>query len=274
MRTRAVSFPFDLFGSGGTGDGARLLIDALREILDDAAAETMPARSRSYRRKVKIEEVTLDSPEHLAFWKALAQSPIEETLGKGEFLIWLAGNHLGVLPIYEALGVKTLVIQFDAHLDVFHLAENIVTPTHGNFLKHAETALPRIINVGSRDLLLMPKAIEPIFSRVISAEQVAADPSGAVGIIIEECESAERVWIDIDADAFDPSQVPAVTHPMPFGLSTQWVLGVLARLDWSKVAGISISEFEPGRDEKDKSLAALSWLLEWVLLRVAEIQKD
>ena len=37
---------------------------------------------------------------------------------------------------------------------------------------------------------------------------------------------------------------------------------------WSdRVAGVSLSEFEPGRDRTDQSLATLVWLLEWVLLK-------
>ena len=40
---------------------------------------------------------------------------------------------------------------------------------------------------------------------------------------------------------------------------------------WSeKVAGMSISEFDPGRDGRDASLNLLGWLIEWVLLRQHE----
>ena len=36
IRTAAVVFPFDAFGNSGTGDGARLLGDYLREVVEDA----------------------------------------------------------------------------------------------------------------------------------------------------------------------------------------------------------------------------------------------
>ena len=39
MKTCAVFFPFDLFGSGGAGAGVDLLADELREILADNRRE-------------------------------------------------------------------------------------------------------------------------------------------------------------------------------------------------------------------------------------------
>jgi hypothetical protein len=34
-----------------------------------------------------------------------------------------------------------------------------------------------------------------------------------------------------------------------------------------KAAGVLVSEFDPGRDRDDRSLAAVVWLLEYLLLR-------
>ena len=56
MRTTALVFPFDLFGSGGTGAGARLLGDVVREILDDTAKETRPSRADCLRGRVQVRE--------------------------------------------------------------------------------------------------------------------------------------------------------------------------------------------------------------------------
>jgi arginase family enzyme len=81
---------------------------------------------------------------------------------------------------------------------------------------------------------------------------------------------ADRVWIDIDADVFDPAFCPAVHQPAPFGLSPLQVLGLLDAVWSDKVVGVSVSEFDPGRDVRDTSLNLLGWLLEWVLLKKYE----
>ena len=69
MRTTAVVFPFDLFGNSGTGAGAQLLGDALREILADNKRETRPTRCDAYRNLVRVKEVSFETPEAIADWR-------------------------------------------------------------------------------------------------------------------------------------------------------------------------------------------------------------
>ena len=54
---------------------------------------------------------------------------------------------------------------------------------------------------------------------------------------------------------------------MPFGLSPQQVLRVVDAAWSGNVIGLAVSEFDPARDRNDQSLAALVWLLEYLLLR-------
>jgi arginase family enzyme len=75
------------------------------------------------------------------------------------------------------------------------------------------------------------------------------------------------VFIDIDCDVFDPVFFPAVSHPLPFGIAPTTFLRILDAVWSERVAGISISEFEPARDQNDRSLATLVWLLGYVLLK-------
>ena len=52
MKTTAVCFPFDLFGSPGAGAGAELLADELREMLADNRRERVPTRALAYQDQV------------------------------------------------------------------------------------------------------------------------------------------------------------------------------------------------------------------------------
>src|SRR6516225_8515755 len=117
VNTRAVIFPFDLFGSGGTRAGAELLADALREMLADNRREKVATRARAYAGKVRIEEYTFDRLEDYNGWRETAQKEARTALDRGDFLLWITGNHLGALPVYDVLsGADTAVVQFDAHL--------------------------------------------------------------------------------------------------------------------------------------------------------------
>ena len=75
------------------------------------------------------------------------------------------------------------------------------------------------------------------------------------------------MFVDIDCDVFDPAYFPAVTQPVPFGLTPPQVLGVLETIPPAKLAGVFVSEFDPSRDQNDRSLAIIAWLLEHLLLK-------
>lgn len=271
-KTSVIVFPFDLFGGAGTGAGAELLADAVREILDDNKRETRPTRCDAYRGRVKVRELTFGTTKALTGWRHLGRQALRQALKAGDRTLWLGGNHLSVLPVYEELGAdsasNTLIIQFDAHLDVYQLHDVNPNPANGNFLLHAEGTLPPVVNVGHRDLFLLRSEIDEQFVATYSAVQVAMNPEKIAADLRKRAEKATRVWIDIDVDVFDPSEMPAVHTPLPFGLRGLSVLRLLDEIwDSEKVIGVSLSEFDPGRDERDTGLNLLGWLLEWMLLR-------
>ncbi|CAN5432997.1 hypothetical protein BH11PLA2_BH11PLA2_36710 [soil metagenome] len=254
-RSTAVVFPFDLFGSGGTASGAQLLGDALQEVIDDTKLETRDIRQQCFADSLRIIETDFDTIEEVSTWRETGRELFQKY--SGDFLLWLSGNHLGTLPVYDSLDAQTLVLQFDAHLDCYNLHDTTTTLCHGNFLRHIDGERPRIVNVGHRDLFLPAKEIGKYFDDAI--------PLGAS--LTDSVLNAASIWIDIDVDVFDPAVCPATRQPVPCGLSGQQVLALLSQLDFGKVRGVSISEFDPALDVKEASLNLLGRLLEWLLLR-------
>jgi arginase family enzyme len=271
MKTVAVVFPFDLFGSAGAGAGAQLLGDAAREILDDTARETRACRADVLRGKVKVREVGFETLEQVAGWRKRGRQLARPALAAGDFLLWLGGNHLSVLPVLEELGAAdpagTLVVQLDAHLDVYRFHDTTAELSHGNFLRHADGPLPVLVNVGHRDLFLTPADVGETFAAAHSAVDVATRPEHVLADLRARAKRAKRVWIDLDCDALDPAFLPAVGQPLPFGLTPPALLAVLEAVWSDKVAGVSVSEFDPGRDVRDAALNLLGWLVEHLLLR-------
>jgi arginase family enzyme len=242
------------------------LNDALQEAVDDTLTEQHPTRPDAFARLLRFQEQPLETSEDLMNWRTLGQKHAAQSLGKPGWTVWLTGNHLGVLPIYEQLQTTDLVIQFDAHLDCYQLHDTTPTLGHGNFLCHART-LPRIINLGHRDLFLTPADTARYFEAIYSAEQIELDREAVLTAIRSAVATAPRIWIDLDVDVFDPADCPAVAGPVPFGPRTTTILALL-QAAWSpQLAGISISEFVPARDRDDRSLQLLGWLQEWLLLK-------
>lgn len=269
MSSAAIVFPFDNFGNAGTGAGALLLGDVLREALDDSDAETRAVRPHKYSRQLRIEEYPFATLPQLAAWRETGQAAIGEALADGEFTLWLAGNHLGVLPVYDAfaaLGRGHVVIQLDAHLDCYDLADTTPELSHGNFLRHVAPK-PSVVNVGHRDLFLTPRDIKPYYTAVYAADQAASDFPAVLAAVRKHTARAKRIWLDLDVDAIDPAYAPAVHQPQPFGLTPPQLLAIVETLGIDRLTGVSVSEFDPGRDRGDATLQLLAWLLEWLLIR-------
>jgi agmatinase len=263
VKTDALVFPFDLFGHAGARDGAELLGDALREMLRDNRREKTPTRSRAYTGKVRVDELLLDNLNDYHTWRENAREAIDAALGEN-FLLWFTGNHLGALPLYDVLDEKTLVVQFDAHLDIYNLADSTPDLSHGNFLRHIDGPRPAIVNLGHREQVLTDAAIGEFYVRAFSSADLHRDLAPAIDFI----RGHDRIVIDIDCDVFDPAYFPGIAQPEPFGLSPSLVLRILEEI-WSPgVLGVAISEFVPAHDRRDQSLATLLWLVEWILLRV------
>ena len=269
-KTTAFFFPFDLFGSAGTGGGVELLADAFREMLADNRRERIATRARAYGGKVRVRDYAFGTLGDYENWREQARQVVQQVLRRREFLLWVTGNHLGVLPVYEelgSLGQDNLVIQLDAHLDIYNLSDCTATLSHGNFLLHSTDALPRIINLGNREQLLRPDYVRRHYALAFSAAAFAINPEPALCQVREASRKAKRVFLDIDCDVFDPAHFPAVSHPLPFGLGPHQVLRCVDAAWSDRLAGVAISEFDPGRDRHDQSLSTLVWLLEHLLLK-------
>jgi len=270
VRASTVIFPFDLFGSPGTAAGANLLADALREMLADNRRERVPTRAGAYQRRVHIDELAFDTLANYQAWRERGRAAARAVLVKRDCLFWIAGNHLGVLPVYDELaqlGAGTLVVQLDAHLDIYNLTDCTSELSHGNFLLHCAGPLPAIAGLGHRELLLRPEYIGQFYARTFSAASLAIDPEAAIRYLRQASAAAQRVFIDLDCDVFDPAYFPATAHPLPFGLSPHLVLRLLDAAWSGNVVGVALSEFEPAGDENDRSLSTLLWLLEYLLLK-------
>jgi arginase family enzyme len=269
MKTSVVIFPFDLFGGGGAGAGAELLADELREVLADNRRETVPTRARAYTDRVRIRQFSFASLDDYAGWRKQGRQAARQALGRGDFLVWIAGNHLGALPVYDELAGQetTLVVQLDAHLDIHHFADLRPEPSHGNFLLHCAGPLPPLVNAGHRELLLTPEYVARHYRRTFPAAELAVDPAPALEALRQMSDAAEKVFLDLDWDVFDPVYFPGVSRAVPFGLGPSLLLRLIEAVWSPKVAGVLLSEFDPARDRDDRSLSTAIWLLEYLLLR-------
>jgi arginase family enzyme len=269
VNATAVFFPFDLFGSPGTSAGALAVAEAVAELQEDNRRERSTTRARAYNKKLRCQHLALERLQDYEEWQHRARQVIRRLFRRDDFLIWVTGNHLGVLPAYEELAradPEALVVQLDAHLDVQAFSGYSKEPSHANFLLHCSQQ-PAIINIGSRDLLLPQEHVKKYYRAVYSAERLFREEEHILKEISVAVGSASRVFIDIDCDVLDPAYFPAVAHGVPFGLSPSLLLRCLHACWSDRIVGMALSEFEPARDGNDRSLGLLVWLIEHLLLK-------
>jgi arginase family enzyme len=120
--------------------------------------------------------------------------------------------------------------------------------------------------------LLPSDHIKAYYRRTFSAAELAIDPQPVLDDLRQASRDARRVFVDIDCDVFDPTSFPAVAQAVPFGLTPHLLLRLVDAIWSTNVAGLMLSEFDPGRDRNDQSLAILVWLIEYLLLRRHEME--
>ncbi len=268
MSTRVVVFPFDLFGNSGASEGAKILADELREILKDSFRESVTTRALAWRDHIRIREVTLDNFRKLNKWQQTASKCLKSISDKNQKFIWLGGNHLSSLPVYDHFqDSNTLILQFDAHLDIHHFDGCLDTPSHGNFVLFCKRPLTKLVNVGHREQLLTKEVVDTCYLDTISALEIASDAEKAFQKLMVYVNKADKVFLDIDCDVMDAAYFPATGRPVPLGLSPMFLTKVMQAVDFNKIVGVGFSEFDPSKDEKDKSLALLIWWIEYFFLR-------
>ena len=79
MKTNVVIFPFDLFGGGGAAAGARLLADALREMLADNRREEIATRALAYQDHVKLKEFAFQKQSDYDDWRGKGRQAVRQT---------------------------------------------------------------------------------------------------------------------------------------------------------------------------------------------------
>ena len=141
----------------------------------------MPTRARAYQGRVRVEEFGFETLADYQDWRGLGRRAVRGAWDRKHFLLWVTGNHLGTLPVYDELASSpdAVVIQFDGHLDVYNLTDCTEELSHGNFLLHCAGPLPPILNIGHRELLLRPEYLGKYYRRTFSAAEVAVDPGPA-----------------------------------------------------------------------------------------------
>ncbi len=179
---------------------------------------------------------------------ARIEEVVAEFLDDGKFVVTLGGEHTVAVGAIRAHAKRTpglSVLAFDAHAD---LRDSYMdTPySHACTLRRALESAP-VVQVGLRSA----EREEHEFIRDRGLAFYSPREYGDAGPQSIAARLADDVYITVDLDAFDPSQVAAVGAPEPGGLLWDEVtelLEVVARQ--RRIVGFDVTELAPSLGPK------------------------
>lgn len=226
---------------GGAENGPEALLAATLEVEEydiDLGMETIGEAFPDGFHVMKAVKGGKRKPEDVV---ADVQASIQKVVDAGKFPITIGGEHSISSGAVAAVAKKypnVSVLQIDAHADLrdeYHGSKN----SHACAMRRIRDIVPRCAQVGIRSMSVecaeyaQKKAKGTIWGSDFRNEDVLA----ALG---------DTVYITIDIDGFDPSEVPGVGTPCPGGISFRQGISLLKEVcKKKKVVGFDVVELAP-----------------------------
>ena len=191
-----------------------------------------------------------------------------DIISEGKAPIAIGGEHTATLGILQGMGEKakkTVVVSFDAHLDVREEFLGL-TLSHATFMRliSEDVAPAKIFEVGTRSVcqeeLDYAKEVGIEFIPTLQIKREGA--AKTVRTLRQKLSPYERVYFTIDMDVLDPAFAPAVQNPESDGISTGELLDIVCALCDSRVVGFDVVEVTPIYDQGISAVAAAKIVFE------------
>jgi arginase family enzyme len=269
-RARVVFWGYSLFGNPGAESGVEELFQALTERAKDYRAEPR-CRQHAVAKSTKVQMWDYNTVEDYASWRRDMRRYFFKCLEADEFPLFVTGNHLGMLPVYEALAsidARICVVSLDAHLDIYDWAAEKEPLNHGNFLRKLARGSLAVVNVGHRDLTLAEDDVRRFFDRAYGIDALLERGlPDVVGEVADFARNFDATFLDLDVDVLDQSTMAATGCPVPFGLTSKDLLSIIVGLWDERLLGVGVSEYNGLLDRDGSGRDLLGWLIEFILAR-------
>jgi agmatinase len=200
-----------------------------------------------------IGDVSYDGGDYSAYAAAIT-ARVRRLWQQGTQLVVLGGDHGVTIPVVDALdavGAPVHILHIDAHLD-WREEVGGVRRGYSSPLQWASKvkAVSGMTQIGLRAIgsarAREVEAARAFGSHLIGAEQIHADGMDPVLATIPE---GRPVYLTIDADGLDPTEMPAVMAPTPGGIYFRQLAPLLRTVARrNRIVGMDIVEIAPSFD--------------------------
>jgi agmatinase len=257
--------PFDVTSTYRTG--ARFGPTAIRQA--SLNIETYSFRSGMDIENVKLHDlgdlnVSADPQKTIDILKLV----VEDIRTARKIPVAIGGEHTITLGIMKGLTThpkKTVVVSFDAHLD---LREEFMglTLSHTTFMQliNEEIRPGKIVEIGTRgackDELAYARKTGIHF---VTSHQIRSEGTEQITRKIkQELAPFEEIYLSVDLDVLDPAFAPAVQNPEPEGIDLNTLLEIACGLCDERIIGFDVLEIAPVYDQGVSAIVAARTIFE------------
>jgi agmatinase len=200
-----------------------------------------------------IGDVAYDGGDYSAYAAAIT-ARVRQLWRQGTQLVVIGGDHGVTIPVVDALdaiGGPVHILHIDAHLD-WREEVGGVRRGYSSPLQWASKvkAVSGMTQIGLRAIgsarAREVEAARDFGSHLIGAEQIHAEGMDPVLATIPE---GRPVYLTIDADGLDPTEMPAVMAPTPGGIYFRQLAPLLRTVARrNRIVGMDIVEIAPSFD--------------------------
>jgi agmatinase len=257
--------PFDVTSTYRTG--ARFMPTAVRQA-------SLNIETYSFRTGIDVEDLYLHDAGDLSISTDTKKTVetlalvVQDIVTTGKKTAAIGGEHTITLGIMKGLGdkaKKTVLVSFDAHLDVRKEFMGFrVSHTTFNRVINEEVKPAGIIEVGTRAVCKEELAYaDKAGIDFITSQQIRKEGTGKViDTLKEKLAPYENVYFSVDMDILDPAYAPAVQNPEPEGIETSTLLDIVCALCDNRVTGFDVVEIAPNYDQGVSAITAAKVMFE------------
>ena len=171
----------------------------------------------------------------------------------------LGGEHTITLPINRALSENSVLIVFDAHLDLRDEYSGLKM-SHATYLRRLLdfSDQRRIIHIGTRAATKDEWTLAKNTGiQLLTAEDIL---NGKHSKLISLLAGINDIHLSVDLDVLDPGYSPGVSNPEPGGISINDVFKLIMMLNGQRIKAFDIVELSPPYDNGVTSIVAAKLL--------------
>ena len=252
-RPKRDSTPFSLVGvpldeTVSFNPGTRFAPSYIRLVSESLEWYSFYSESDASELGVYDEGDLVVKPGDLRGSLALVEDALRDLRDEDRIPILIGGEHTITYASKSIVDDNTLFIVFDAHLDLRdeYLGSKL---NHATFMRRLLEYVPgeNIIYIGTRAVCREELECARRNSiRIITSRRVwVYGPGETARRLARVVSRADKVYVSIDMDVFDPAYAPGVGTPEPLGLDPNSMVQILVSIVDSNLIGADIVETNP-----------------------------